>query len=324
MTKPRQSISRLSPIPLMILMWTLAAATLLGFGFVKANETATAEAEADGDKLWHVLPEELAEVLSAKAGGYKRRALNFTCLESIRRADYKDSEAQREVRASYAYLLVPDGRVPGGFRSYRTRPQAGADDEIQADLPFPEPYTWSQLFDEVIRSGLKFKIGEWRTTPYKLVLPVSWMASTPTLNGNWITEYSGQIEIERATANPITVTASPNLQEEKIIAEMDRYLTAFRILGFSTASPPIGREIEVRFDFEHNGYTYPTRVSVREFKQISRESREITRRQVVDYSDYRFFRTASDPKIPPLLYDPTPSAPLPTPEQPATEDPAGS
>lgn len=265
---------------------------------------ATSDRSGSEDR-WTTLPTALSTSLEAKAGGYARRAKQFSCLERVRRAEYKNDQAtNREARSTYGYLLVDDPRIPGKFRGARTRPEAGETKEVDPGLPYPDPFLWTQLFEPTVRSGLKFKVGEWHTTPYKLVIPIHWASASPVASNQRLTEWSGTIRVEHRTANVISVEAAPNLQDERILAELERYNTAFRILGFSTAAPPIGQEIDVRFDIEYSNYTYPTRVETREFKQIDRKNRETTKKQVVDYEDYRFFRTETKEDIPPLVYEP--------------------
>lgn len=280
--------------------WRAAAAVLTAAVLCGAAGPETG-AEATG---WGSLPQELVRVLEAKSAAYARRALRFTCIEQIRRASYHDGEAGAEVRRAVEYLLVRDRAQAGGFRALRSRLGSAGRTEVSIDQGFPEPYLWTQLFDRSIRSTLRFSVGAWHTTPYRLAIPVRWRSSAPVVDGRRITEWSGRAEIEYRTGNLLEIVARPNLQDERIVRELERYLTAFRILGFPLASPPLGKELTVRFDYEHDGFTYPSEVELHVFRQVTRHSRETVRRKVVRYVDYRFFGTAVEETIPPLLFDP--------------------
>ncbi|UCF68953.1 MAG: hypothetical protein JSV80_06615, partial [Acidobacteriota bacterium] len=262
-----------------------------------------ADPPRDFDDAWGELPTGLVGVLGAKSDAYARRALNFTCTEQIRRATYRESDAAAETRRAYEYLLVADPTRPEGYSGLRGTVRSGGRNEVEVEMPFPEPYLWTQLFAGPIRSTLRFKVGEWHTTPYKLAIPIFWESSAPVFEGKRITEWSGQAAIEYRSGNLLSLTAQPNLQAERIVMELERFLTAFRIMGFSTAPPPVGRELTVRFDFEHDGFTYPTHVSVHTFRQVARDARTTVGRETVQYADYRFFGTEVRDEIPPLLYN---------------------
>jgi hypothetical protein len=158
------------------------------------------------------------------------------------------------------------------------------------------------LFEPRIRSLLYFQPGEWRTTPWRLAMPIRWISSAPVFDGRRITEWSGVAEVEYGTGALIRVVARPSFQDERIAAELQRYLTAFRFMGLSTVPPPVGQELSVDFDFEHEGFSYPTRVELVTFRQVHRDVRQTVARRVVEYTDYRFFGTTMEDHIPPLLW----------------------
>lgn len=253
---------------------------------------------------WGPLPEALAPVLKAKSEGYARRALKFTCLERVREASYSGEEAGREKSREYNLLMISDPSVPEGFRGLRSKPDSSTGREEHIDLPFPEPFLWSQLFRDHIRSTLRFQIGEWHTTPWKLALPVTWASSAPVFDQKRLVEWSGTAEIEYLTGNLVRIVAAPSMQEERIRMEWQRAQTAFRFIGISFAPPPLGLELEIEFGFEHEGFSYPTRLELRTFRQIHRDERVTVSRRVVEYSDYRFFGTQVKDVIPPLVFQP--------------------
>jgi hypothetical protein len=286
----------------------LAALSLLlaaGAGPSRAGDPAPAV------PAWAPLPEELARVLEAKSSGYARRALGFSVQESVREARYEGEEAKREKVESYDYLLVREGAGPEGFRAFRTRP--GETKEERVDLPFPEAMLWTQVFRPGIRSTLRFQVGEWHTTPYKLAIPVSWMTSAPVAGQRRITEWTGTAEVEYRTGNMVRVVARPSLQDERLETELARYLTAFRFIGIAFAPPPLGVELTVEFDFEHEGYTYPTRVELLTFQLVHEDERRTVSRQVLTYQGYRFFGTTVKDEIPPLTWNAPERLPIPEP-----------
>ena len=250
------------------------------------------------------LPQEIADVLEAKAAAYRRRARKFSCTETIRASEYGREGAGREKVREYEFLLVEEPSAAGGFRGLRTRLGSSGNKEKKVNLPFPEPYLWSQIFSRGIRSTLRYRVGQWHTTPWKLAIPVSWISSAPVSTRERITEWSGTVEVEYRTGNLIRLVAQPNFQEERILAQLEKFLTAFRVLGFSLAPAPVGLELQVDYRYEHEGFTYPTRVELRTFRQIHRGTRITVSRQIAEYSDYRFFGTRTQENIPPLVYQP--------------------
>ena len=288
-----------------------AAAALVGLALVVAAWAAPPDTRDDGPypPAWAPLPEELARVLEAKSNGYARRALGFSVTESVREARYSSEEAKREKIEVYDYLLVREGAGPEGFRAFRTRP--GETKEERVDLPFPEPLLWTQIFRPGIRSTLRFSVGDWHTTPYRLAIPVSWVSSAPVAGQRRITEWTGTAEVEYRSGNLVRIVARPSLQDERLKTELARYLTAFRFIGISFAPPPIGIELTVDFDFDHEGYTYPTRSELLTFQLVHEDQRRTVSRQVITYDDYRFFGTEVKDEIPPLTWNAPDRLPIP-------------
>ena len=263
---------------------------------------------------WGDLPDEVVPVLEAKSKAYKARALGFTCTEVIRETGYDEGSADEETRRAYEYLLVRDETAPFGLRAFRTKLGSSGQREREVELPFPEPYLWTQIFSGPIRSILRYRVGEWHTTPWKLAMPISWLSASPVLEGERITEWSGTAEVEYRTGNVLSIVAEPNLQDRKMVAQLREYLQAFRFMGISTAPPPEGLELRVEFGFEHEKFTYPTRIELHRFRQVDRNSRVTVERQVIEYRDYKFFGTQVDDDFPPFLYRPQPEQPLPEPD----------
>jgi hypothetical protein len=253
---------------------------------------------------WGPLPTELVTVLEAKSAAYARRALKFSCRETVRQAQYRGGEAERESVREFEYLLVPSPDALEEFAALRTKPGSKDTNGEKVDVPFPEPYTWSLLFDPRIRSTLKFQVGRWHTTPWKLAIPIEWASSAPVLDKQRVTEWTGTAEIEFRTGNLVRVVARPSLQDERLSAELDRFMTSLKFMGMSTGNPPLGLELTVDFDDEHDGFTYPSRVELVTFQQVSPDTRETVSRKIVQYSNYRFFGAHVDERIPPLTWRP--------------------
>ncbi len=287
-----------------MIRWAGLGALLLALSVAPASEGGGTY-RATPLPAWLPLPDELAPVLEAKSEGYAHRALGFTCREIHRAAGYRRGEARRETIHEFDYLLVPAPDAPEGFRAVRTRPgRRSSRAETRVERDFPEPFLWTQLFRPAIRSTLRFRVGAWRTTPWKLVIPVSWISGAPVATGRRVTEWSGTAEIEYRTGNLVRVVARPNFQDQRMEMQLREYLTGMRILGFSLTPPPEGIELTVDFDYEHEGYTYPTRVELHRFRQVHRDRRATVTREVFEYRDYRFFGTATEEDIPPLVYSP--------------------
>lgn len=256
------------------------------------------------EEPWTALPDELALILEQKARVYRERALGFTCRERRRLAEYNGREASSERIREYDYILVADAERPEGLAAVRTKPGRPEDSGENVDMDIPEPYFWTQIFQPSIRSTLRFRVGEWHTTPWKLAIPVSWISSSPVFEGERITEWTGTMEIEYRTGNPLKVVARPSFQDERMRLQLERYLTAWRFIGWSAAPPPDGVEVTIHFDHEHDRFTYPSRVEIHRFRQVHRDTRVTISRELLEYGDYRFFGTATQEEIPPLVYQP--------------------
>ncbi len=269
-----------------------------------ADSGSLAEAQPTQSE-WGPLPSEVAATLAAKVEGYRARALGFSCRESIRTTSYdRQGHAGRERITEYDYLLVREPNAPGGFVALRTKPGSGDTEGKRVEVPFPEPYLWPELFSRGVRSTLRYRVGTWHTTPWRLAMPIDWTSAAPVGEKNRITEWSGRIEVEFRTGNVIRVVARPNMQDARLLAELDRFLKAFRVIGISTAPPPLGLELTVDFRFEHDGYLYPSRVEAHTFRQVHRDTRLTVSRTIATYEDYRFFGTTVDDSSPPFLYQP--------------------
>ncbi len=271
--------------------------------------------------VWSTLPGEIAEVLRVKAAGYESRALGFSCRETIRTTAYSDGHANKERRREYDYLLVEDPLSPSGLSALRTMPGSSVTTGLKVNIPFPEPYLFYRIFADAMRSTLRFQVGQWHTTPWRLAIPLSWTSSAPVFQHERINEWSGTMDIEYRSGNIIRIVAHPNYQDERLKKELEHYLTAFRIMGFSTATPPIGLELTIDFDFEHEGFLYPSRVELRTFRLLHRDLRVTESKTIVIYKDYKFFGAHAEENIPPFLYRP-PANPLPArPQEELFDDP---
>ncbi|MCE5248131.1 MAG: hypothetical protein ABFD84_12905 [Candidatus Polarisedimenticolia bacterium] len=262
---------------------------------------------------WGPLPADLQNVLAAKAQGYARRALKFSCRETVRESAYENEVASREKSRDYDYLLITDPAAPEGFRALRTKPGTNPPSEANYAPSVPEPYLWFAIFDARVASTLKYEVGEWHTTPWRLAIPVSWVTSAPLGKRRRVAEWSGEAEIEFRTGNLIRVVARPVLQDERIYSELQRYMQAFRFLGFVAAPPPVGFEMTVDYEYEHDGFTYPTKVEIVKFEQTGAESRRTLSKETIEYANYKFFGSEVKDEIPPLTW----RAPRPAPKPPA-------
>jgi hypothetical protein len=236
------------------------------------------------------LPGELAAPAELRAAAYDERALRFQCIERSRSARYRRGEAVREKGKSQRYLLVRDqeGLI---YRELRGRPGSRGDLSDRPRFDFPAPYAWTQLFEPRMRSSFRFRVGEPETTPWRLARPIEFEASAPVLEGRRIIEWSGTAWLEVKTGNLLRIVARPNLQDERLPAEFDRWIRAFNLIGFHLAPTPRGREIEVLFDRQHEGFLYPSRVELRTFRMVARNRVVTESRTLVEYGRYEFFRS---------------------------------
>ncbi|MDQ7088554.1 MAG: hypothetical protein Q9Q13_12180 [Acidobacteriota bacterium] len=257
---------------------------------------------------WKPLPAEIARVLERKAEAYRQRARGFSCTERIRRTRYGNEGAGKEKADDYDYLLVEDRAAPGGFRGLRTRPGSSGRRERRVDLPFPDPYLWSQIFSPAVRSTLRFQVGQWHTTPWKLAIPLDWdlLGTEPFRPAHHrMVGYGGSRVQDGQPLENRGPTQLPGRPDPRRTRPLPHRVPDPRVLG--RPPPPEGLELEVLFGFEHEGQTYPTRVELRTFRQVHRGERRITSRRVVEYRDYRFFGTRVQVEVPPFTYlPPTP------------------
>jgi hypothetical protein len=230
------------------------------------------------------------EETTERAAAFNQRALRFRCLETSRVARYRQGEAVREKGKHRRYLLTRD-ETGAIYRALRGDPtgEGGLSDQVR--FPYPEPLAWTQLFDPVLRSQFRFRVGEPATTPWRLARNVEFEAAAPVAGGRRIAEWSGTAWVEVRTGNLLRVVASPNLQEARLLAEYHRWIQAFRFLGLQLAPAPRGQQIQVDFDREHEGFLYPSRVELRTIRMVAAGRVVTESRTVVEYTGYEFFRT---------------------------------
>ncbi|MCU0253685.1 MAG: hypothetical protein MUE47_04000, partial [Acidobacteria bacterium] len=85
--------------------------------------------------------------------------------------------------------------------------------------------------------------------------------------------------------------------------------------------PPLGVELTVEFDYEHEGFTYPTRAELLTFQLVHEDQRRTVSRQVATYDQYRFFGTTVKDEIPPLTWNAPERLPVPLPPSLPPADP---
>jgi hypothetical protein len=242
-------------------------------------------------------PADLLERAASRARTVDQRALRFRCHEVARRAKYVRGEALREKSTARQYLLV---REAGGVHYGALRRKSRGSGRWKEDrrFPFPEPLAWTQIFDETARERFRFGIGPAFTTPWRLARPVRFGASGLVRDGRRIDEWSGTAWIEVNSGNVVRIEARPNFQDRRLEAEFQKWITSFSFIGLRPfAKTPIGHEIRIDFDEEHEGFLYPSRVELRTIRQVAADRAVTISRTIVEYRNYEFFRSETDEEI---------------------------
>ena len=247
------------------------------------------------DRPWHIGDDVRARLARATAR-YREHALRFTCIETVRTADYDDrEEASDESVRRYAYLLE---REMGGetLREYR---QAVRDDgtpkgrEVRDEEPFPPAYAWVQMFDEFHRSYFAFRdLGE-RFEAYDWVREIEFLGALPFTDGKDIRQWSGTVLVDASTYVPVEIRAAPSGQEARLRAAYARWSQAFNLLGFRLAPKPLIYSCFVQFGLRRDGLSFPTELRYDTRMAVS-ATRSVPRRASSRrYEDYRFNDTAT-------------------------------
>lgn len=263
-----------------------------------------ASAAERAEEAWTPLPDGIVATLEARAHGFARRALGFTCREARRRVRYSGGEASGERERAYDFLLAKD-EATGALRGLRARPGEPDASPTRDALECPEAYLWPLLFAEPPRGALRFRLGDWASENGRMVLPVTWRSAAPAGDVGSISAWSGTITLG-TDGNPVRLLARPNFQDATIAARRAEYIQSFKFnffgLVFHTKPRPFGKEVAVDFAHAIDGFSYPSRVELCTFEQVGRalDERAVRRRDVAEYSAYRFFETYSAETIPPL------------------------
>ncbi len=254
-----------------------------------------AEATPKPEAPW-TLPADLLARLAKVAERYRDYALRFTCIETVRQADYDaESEASKESMRRYAYLLEreQDGET---LREYRQKvkddgtPRGG---EVKDEEPFPPAYAWVQMFNRFNQGFFAYRdLGE-HVEGYDWVREIEFRGALPFTDGKDIRQWEGTVLVDAVTLTPVEIRAKPTGQDARVKAIYSHWSQAFNLIGFHLAPKPLMYQALVQFGLRRDGLSFPTelrydtRVAISTKQSVPKEAS--SRR----YDGYQFFKTAT-------------------------------
>ncbi|MBI3448962.1 MAG: hypothetical protein HY049_08625 [Acidobacteria bacterium] len=270
----------------------------------------------------------LLEKLAARADQYRKRALGFTCEESLVKSSY-DAERgtfKNRRRELYDYLFERS-EVSGRLGEVRDiieengKPVRRSTRDLELEIP--PSYAWSQIFAAENHGKFHFRIAGKILKGYRLLLQLEftgWAALPGTSDiGGW----SGLASVDSSTLNLVSISAEPSGQAGRVAAEKLKYQRSFQIMGVPLAGRPKSRTLEVAFGFESEDLSYPTETVIE--KSVYTRSGEMGLEEslMLRYRSYRFFnvgteaesarshsaRPAADPNAPATGTAPPPAGP---------------
>jgi hypothetical protein len=243
------------------------------------------------------LPAEILQHLQQKARTYQAYARKFTCDETARLADYKESGDSSEQTRRYAYTLLND---PVRQTVLEYRQELARDGSLKGVAedgdPFPPAYAWVFLFTEFHEPYFTFSyLGE-RFDGFDLVLEVHFKGSLPFTDGRDIRQWEGRALIDAIQFTLLEVQARPVAQEQRLAAIFDNWAQSFNFMGFRTGRKPLGYQAEIEFRYRRDELNFPTTIRYETHKAVSRRQVVPMRASTRTYQNYRFFETATDPE----------------------------
>ncbi len=253
------------------------------------------------------LPEEdpafvdLMDRLTKRSALYRRYAKGFTCREVVRLAKYDvdSSSYKNNEKTVYDYLFeeIPGGRLREVreeiVESKKGIKRRGTDFEPQA----PPAYAWATIFGPENRGRFHFRPAGQVVKAYRLLTLVEFVGISPNPGGSDISGWSGRIALEARSLNLWSVHAEPSGQGPRLEAEIFKYQRAFAIAGVPLASRPHGWELNVTFDMERFGLSYPTEQTLSMTSLTGLGKMNLEKKTVFRYEDYRFFEVATEEEL---------------------------
>ncbi len=237
--------------------------------------------------------------LAHEADVYKDYALRFTCLENVRLAKYDESgEASDESTRRYAYLLErePEGETLREFRQKVREDGTPRGDEVKDEEPFPPAYAWVELFSRFNQPYFAYRdLGD-RFDGFDWVREIQFKGALPFSDGKDIRQWEGTVLVDAVTATPLSITAQPTAQDQRVKALFDRWSRGFNFMGMHLAPRPFLYHCEVEFRLRKDGLTFPTELRYDTLRATSPKATVPWQASTRTYEDYRFFKTATTEK----------------------------
>lgn len=225
---------------------------------------------------------------------YRKYALRFTCIETVRVARYDaDKEASKETSRRYAYLLEREG---GGetLREFRQRMKDDGTprgSNILDEEPFPPAYAWVSLFSRFHQPYFGYRdLGD-RFEGFDWVREIEFRGALPFTDGKDIRQWQGTVLLDAVTHTPIEIRSEPTGQRERIRAMFDRWSRAFNLIGIHLAPRPFGYACRVQFRTRRDGLTFPTELRYDTFRAVGAKNTAPWQASTRVYENYRFFKT---------------------------------
>src|SRR5882724_9229096 len=175
----------------------------------------------------------LLERLAARAEQYRKRALGFTCEESLVKSTYDADKGtfKNRRRERYDYLFERS-EVSGRLGEVRDiieengKPVRRSTRDLALEIP--PSYAWSQIFAAENRGKFHFKIAGKVLKGYRLLIQLDftgWASEPGTADiGGW----SGLASVDSSTLNLVSIAAEPSGQTGRVEAEKLKYQRSFQ------------------------------------------------------------------------------------------------
>ncbi len=271
------------------------AAVFVLVAFLALAAPGDAPDRSGAEHPWGPLPEDAAESLARAADRYEEFALRFAADETVRVAKYEDGLAESESTRRYGYLLVreEDGRLRE-IRQTMREDGSLSRNEVDDEEPFPPAYAWVFLFSRFHQPYFTYRDRGDRFDGFDWVREIDFRGALPFTDGEDIRQWEGTALVDATTWTPVSITAEPSRQEERIRILFDRWTQAFNLVGVRLAPRPFGYRCRLDFRLRQERLTFPTEMRYDTFRAVSLKRTIPWRASTRTYESYRFFKTETD------------------------------
>jgi len=253
----------------------------------------------------------MLDALADRAALYRKRALGFSCRETviIAKYDIESGNFRKSDKTAYDYLF--EERPGAGLHEVREEVVEKRDGEEKTKGTDFEPnvtaaYAWATLFSRENRGRFHFRPAGQVVKAYRLLTLVDFVGTSPNPGGNDIAGWSGQVALEARSLNLWSVEAVPSGQDARLEVEITRYRRAFAIAGVPLASRPHGWKLNVTFGMDVADLSYPTEQILGMTSLAHSQKMVVEQKTTFRYEDYKFFGVETGQEVKEIEQPPAP------------------